>query len=167
MKLHKDVCIPCAHFHQLPKSLTMVTTAASVPLDHQWHIFVIFQFTLVISSGFSKHYFSNLLRFKCKIPVCLFSSNIFGMFSWHWYSTLHNNDDTGRVRGPFKCYVTLFSWKNDTHHPLIRLTFVTRFPGKFDTHPYLPLHYVTLEWPLTKRVTFIYYSEKNNENVQN
>ena len=55
--------------------------------------------------------------------------------------------------GPFKCFVTLFSWKLDTHPPprnannIEAYTFETLFPGKVDTpHPHL--RYVTLEWLL-------------------
>ena len=54
---------------------------------------------------------------------------------------------------PFKCYVTLLSWKLDPH-PLPRnanniepYTFVTLFSGKSDPPP-PHLRYVTLEWPL-------------------
>ena len=56
-------------------------------------------------------------------------------------------------KGPFKCYVMLFSWNLDPHPPprnannIEPYTFVTLFLGKIDTpHPYL--RYVTLEWPL-------------------
>ena len=43
--------------------------------------------------------------------------------------------------GPFKCYVTLFSWKFDPHPPpryannVELYTFVTLFSGKADTPP--------------------------------
>ena len=57
--------------------------------------------------------------------------------------------------GPFKCYVTLFSWKLDPHPPprnannIEHYTFVTLFSRKSDTpHPHL--RYVTLEWPLSR-----------------
>ena len=56
-------------------------------------------------------------------------------------------------KGPFKCYVTLFSWKLDPHPPphnannVEPYTFVTLFPGKFDP-PTPHLRYVTLEWAL-------------------
>ena len=59
---------------------------------------------------------------------------------------------TTRIKGPFKCYVTLFFWKLDPHPPprsannIEHYTFVTLFSRKSDTpHPHL--HYVTLEWP--------------------
>ena len=57
------------------------------------------------------------------------------------------------IKGPFKCYITLFFWKLDPHPPprnannIEHYTFVTLFSRKSDTpHPHL--HYVTLEWPL-------------------
>ena len=43
--------------------------------------------------------------------------------------------------GPFKCYVTVFSWNLDPHQPprnannIEPYTFVTLFSGKFDTPP--------------------------------
>ena len=54
------------------------------------------------------------------------------------------NNFSGRVllgKGPFKCYVTLFSWKFDPHPPprnannVGPYTFVTLFSGKFDPTP--------------------------------
>ena len=45
------------------------------------------------------------------------------------------------AKGPFKCYVMLFSWKLDPHPPprsansIEHYTFVTLFSGKSDTRP--------------------------------
>ena len=56
-------------------------------------------------------------------------------------------------KGPFKCYVTLFSRKLDPHPPprnannVEYYTFVTLFFGKLDTPPHPHLRYITLEWP--------------------
>ena len=60
---------------------------------------------------------------------------------------------SGITEGPFKCYVTFFSWEFDPQPPprhannVEPYTFVTLFLGKADT-PHPPLHYLTLEWPL-------------------
>ena len=65
------------------------------------------------------------------------------------------NFDIKTGKGPFKCYVTLFSWKFDPHPPPGKANnvepyiFVMLFSGKADTHPLL--RYVTLEWPRIKQ----------------
>ena len=57
-------------------------------------------------------------------------------------------------KGPFKCYITLFSWTFDPHPPprnannVDPYTFVRFFPGNLTPPPHPPLCYVTLEWPL-------------------
>ena len=64
------------------------------------------------------------------------------------------------IKGPFKCYVTLFFWKFNTHPPprnannVEPYIFVMLFSGKSDT---LPPHlcYITLEWLLP-------YSKQSN-----
>ena len=65
------------------------------------------------------------------------------------------------TKGPFKCYVMLFSWKLDPHPPprnannVEPYTFVTLFSRKFDTpHPHL--RYVTLEWPQRCSATLLF-----------
>ena len=84
------------------------------------------------------------------------------------------------IKGPFKCYVTLFFWKLDPHPPprnannIEYYTFVTLFSRKSDTPPHPHLRYVTLEWPpiafhdfqMFTRITIINrFLEPNNFSV--
>ena len=78
----------------------------------------------------------------------------------HLFKRLYFQHHHVSDEGPFKCYVTLFSWKFDPHPPprnannVEPYTFVTLFSGKLDTPPpHLHLHYVILEWPPTYVLT--------------
>ena len=63
-------------------------------------------------------------------------------------------------KGPFKCYVTLFSRHNGPHalprnaNNVESYTFGTLFSRKCNTPPHL--HYVTLERPLTLITSYLY-----------
>ena len=67
-----------------------------------------------------------------------------------------NQNDSKLTLGPFKCYVTFFSWEFDPHPPPRNAnntgpyTFVTVFFQE-SWHLHSPLRYVTLEWPLCSK----------------
>ena len=69
-----------------------------------------------------------------------------------FFPLCHNN------RGPFKCYVTFFSWKFDARPPpsnannVEPYTFVMLFSGK----AVIPLCYVTREWPTEVGCNFVF-----------
>ena len=70
------------------------------------------------------------------------------------YTLQHNESTISHFvrKGPFKCYIMLFSWKFDPHPPsrnannVEPYSFVTLFSWKADT-PHPLLRYITLEWP--------------------
>ena len=103
---------------------------------------------MVFLCGFSN--LSQHLRHKLQTPA-LIKVTILLIDKHRFYESLLNVSQNLR-KGPFKCYVKLFSGKLDPHPPPRNVEpyiFTMLFSGTLDPpQPSALRNYVTLEWPL-------------------